>query len=280
MLTISQLKDIFSKYDFRPLKRLGENYLIDSNIKDKIIAEIHPAPGETILEIGPGLGALTMDLARSGAEVVAVEKDRKALSILRALTGDEFLNLKLHVGDILEFDIGGLACGKRLKVVGSLPYYITTPIIERLIECRGHIDYAVILVQKEFAERLLAGPGSKDCSSLGCFVRYFTSPKHIHTVKRASFYPEPEVDSAIVRLDMLGEPSVAVRDEELLFKIVRGSFNQRRKSIINSLSRKEVLDMPKADLAAILKRVKVDPTARPETLSLETFASIANSISL
>lgn len=278
MLTISQLKDIFTKYDFRPLKRLGENYLIDANIKDKIISEIDPRPGETILEIGPGLGALTMDLARSGAEVVAVERDKKAVAILRALTDDEFLNLKLHCGDILEFDIPALSSGKKVKVAGNLPYYITSPIIERLIEYRGYISDIVILVQKEFAERLMARSGTKGSSSLGCFVQYFTDPRYIYTVKRTSFYPEPEVDSAIVHLDVLDRPSVTVKDEELFFRIVRGSFNQRRKSIINSLSRKEVLDMPKAPLAAILKRINVDPTARPETLSLQTFASIANSI--
>lgn len=278
MLSKSQLKGLFSKYDFKPLKRLGQNYLIDANIKCKIITEIDPRPGDTILEIGPGLGALTMDLAQSGANVIAVEKDAKALGALREIASGAFKNLKLIPGDILEFDISSLAEGKKIKIAGNLPYYITSPIIEALIESVRSISSAVILVQKEFAQRLLAGPGSKDYSSFSCFVQYFTKPKYIYTVKRTSFYPEPEVDSAIMRLDMLEKPSCDVSNEALFFRIVRGSFNQRRKSIINSLSRKEVLDVPKSDLAAILKQAKIDPAARPETLSLTDFASIANSL--
>ena len=278
MLTITQLKDLFAKYDFKPLKRYGENYLIDANIKDKIIAELAIRPDDTVLEIGPGLGALTIDIASSGACVHAIEKDRKAFTILRQLLDNDFPNLELARGDILEADIERIAGGKRLVVAGNLPYYITSPIIEKLIASAAFIDRAVILVQKEFAERILAEPGSKTYSSFSCFVRYYAAASYSHTVKRTSFYPEPDVDSAIVRLDFLRKPAVAVSDEKLLFKIIRGSFNQRRKIVLNSLSRVEVLDMPKDDLTRLLAKARIDPTVRPETLSLDDFARIANTL--
>ncbi len=277
MLTIAPLKEIFRKYDFRPLKRLGENYLIDPNIRDKIIAEASLSPQDTVLEIGPGLGAITTDIARSGAGVFAVEKDKKAFSILDGMISGEFPNLKLIQGDILEFDLKSMGVSKKIKVIGNLPYYITTPIIEYLIRNGGRISYAVVMVQKEFANRLLAGPGTEDYGALSCFVTYHTKITHIHTVRRTSFYPEPDVDSSLIRLDLLDTPSVGVKDEKLLFKIIRGAFNQRRKSIINSLSREDVLNMPKDDLSGLLAGLKIDPRIRPEMLGLSEFAKLANS---
>ncbi len=280
MLTQTQLKEIFQRYGFRPLKRFGENYLIDNNIKEKIIGEVSPAKGAAILEIGPGLGALTLDLAGSGARVYAVEKDRKAFDILTEMAGDRFPNLKLFYGDILRFDIGGISPKKKLKVVGNLPYYITTPIIDRLIENRKYVKSAVIMTQREVAERLIAAPGSDDYSSLSCFVRYFAMPKYIYTVRRGCFYPAPDVDSSLIRLDILDKPSVDVADEALFFKVIRGSFNQRRKSIINSLSRDEVLGMPKDRLSRILKSAGIDPFARPESLGLAEFARITDALAV
>jgi len=277
MLTKTRLKEIFLRYDFKPLKRFGENYLIDANIKDKIISAARPNKGDTVLEIGPGLGALTIDLARSGAAVYAVEKDRKAFAILKGLVGEEYPNLNLFCADILDFDMDKIAPPGKMKVVGNLPYYVTTPIIEYLIENRGSIDFSLILVQREVANRLLASPGSKDYASISCFLQYHTKPVYIHTVKRTSFYPSPEVDSSLIRLEMLTAPSVAVNDEKLFFKIVRGAFNQRRKAILNSLSREGVLGISKERLSGILKSVGIDPNARPETLSLAEFARIADS---
>jgi len=276
MLTKSQLKEIFSKYSFRPLKRFGENYLIDGNIKDKIIKEVRVADNDVILEIGPGLGALTMDLAGSGAAVFAVEKDKKAFAILNDIVGKDFPRLKLFNDDILKFDLKKLPHSKKIKVVGNLPYYITTPIIERLIENKSLVEFALIVIQREVAARLTASPGTKDYSSISCFVQYFMRPTYIYTIKRTCFYPPPEVDSALLRLDALDRPSVEVKDERLFFKIIRGAFNQRRKSIINSLSRKEVLGMSKTSLSAALDDIGIDPAIRPETLSLSDFAKIAN----
>ena len=278
MLTQSQLKELFLKYDFTPLKRLGENYLVDGNIKDKIIAEAGIKKRDTVLEIGPGFGALTLDLASRGAKVYAVEKDKKAFLILEDIVKDSFPNLNLFNEDILEFDFKKITRVKKVKVLGNLPYYITTPIIEYLIERRRFIESALIVMQREVANRLLADPGSEDRSSVSCFVQYYTKPHYIHTIKRGSFYPSPEVDSSLLRFEMLGEPSVRVGDEKLFFKIIRGAFNQKRKSIINSLSRKEVLDISKEELANILQKAGIDPSSRPQDLSLQSFAQVANTI--
>lgn len=276
MLTKRELVKIFSEYDFKPLKRFGENYLIDGNIKDKIIAEAGLSKDDTVLEIGPGLGALTIDLAKSGAKIFAVEKDRKAFEILKDLAGTDFPNLKLINEDILKIDPTDLLSGKVIKVIGNLPYYITTPIIEYLIANRIFIKSILAVMQKEVARRLLAKPGADDYGSLSCFVQYYTKPAYIYTIKRTSFYPVPEVDSSLVRLDVLQKPSVTVKDEERFFKIVRGAFNQRRKSLVNSLSREAVLNIPKEDMMKILDRAGVDPSSRPESLSLSEFAAISN----
>jgi len=278
MLTKSQLKEIFAERNFSPLKRFGENYLIDGNIKDKIINEAGISKDDVVLEIGPGLGALTIDLAESGAEIFAVEKDRKAFAILSALAGDKFPNLKMINADILKFDLKNIHCAAGIKVLGNLPYYITTPIIEFLISNRRFIRSILVVMQKEVAKRLMAGPGDGDYSSVSCFAQYYTKPVYIYTIKRASFYPAPEVDSALVRLEILDRPSVAVNDERLFFMIVRGAFNQRRKSIINSLSRKAVLNRAKSEVSEILRNIGIDPGSRPEDLGLYDFALITNAL--
>ena len=278
MLTKNQLKTLFLKNDFRPLKRFGENYLIDGNIKNKIIDEANVSKDDTVLEIGPGFGALTVDLASTGAEIFAVEKDRKAFEIFKHLIKDDFPNLRLLNGDILGFDINQMPLARKIKVVGNLPYYITTPIIEYLIENRRSIESMLLVMQKEVASRFLASNGSKDYGSISCFIQYYTNPHYKCTIKRNSFYPEPEVDSSLLKFDILDRPSVNVKDEGLFFKIIRGAFNQRRKSIINSLSRKEVLNLEKEELAGILERADIAPNCRPEDLSLQKFAKLTNSI--
>ncbi|MDP3791801.1 MAG: 16S rRNA (adenine(1518)-N(6)/adenine(1519)-N(6))-dimethyltransferase RsmA [Candidatus Omnitrophota bacterium] len=279
MLTQSQLKTIFLKYNFAPLKRLGENYLIDANVKDKIVAQAGVGKDDIVLEIGPGFGALTIDLAATGARVFAVEKDKKAYSIFSDMVRDEFPNIKLFNEDILDFDIKQkIAPAKHMKVIGNLPYYVTTPIIEYLIENRMFMESALIVVQKEVANRFIASAGTQGYGSISCFVQYYMKVSYIHTIKSSAFYPEPEVDSSLVRFDILDEPSVKVADEGLLFKIIRGAFNQRRKTIMNSLSREAVLDISKEDLAKILDKVGIDPLSRPEDLSLSAFANLTNAI--
>ncbi len=278
MLTKTELKNIFEEYSFAPLKRFGENYLIDKNIKDKIIREAAVSGTDTVLEIGPGLGALTIDLAESGAEVFAVEKDPKAFRILEELVFEKYPNIHLFNDDILKFDLKKNTGSKKIKVLGNLPYYVTTPIIEYLIQNSLMIDSALIVIQKEVAGRLSAKPGSKDYGSLSCFAQYYTKPEYLYTIKRTSFHPVPEVDSSLIKLTIRRDPPVKVKDEELFFRIIRGSFNQRRKSIINSLSREAVLSTAKSDLTEVLKRAGVDPSSRPEDLSLADFASIANAM--
>ena len=278
VLTQTQLKAIFRKYNFSPLKRFGENYLIDGNVKDKIIAQACAGSGDTILEIGPGFGALTFDLASRSAKVFAVEKDKKAFAILKELVKDDLSDLKIFNEDILKFDLRSIYKGRKMKIVGNLPYYITTPVIEYIIENRDMINEALITIQREVADRLLAPEGSKDRGSISCFVQYYTKPEYLYTIKRTSFNPVPDVDSSLLRLNILDKPAHHVRDEAVFFKIVRGAFNQRRKSIINSLSREAVLDIPKEDLTGTLKKLNINPASRPQDLSLSSFASISNAL--
>ena len=279
MITQTELKAIFKRYDFAPLKRFGENYLIDGNVKNKIVAEVRACKGETVLEIGPGLGQLTIDLASSGASVFAVEKDKKAYEILKDIVKDKLPLLKICNEDILEYDLGKIFTGNKIKVVGNLPYYITTPVVEYIIENRAIVESALILMQKEVAERLLAPEGSKERGSISCFVQYYTEPEYLLTINRHSFYPVPEVDSSLLRLKIRDKPACEVKDESIFFKIIRGAFNQRRKSIINSLSRESVLNLPKDQLMSILKDLNIDPTIRPQELPLSAFASISNAVS-
>lgn len=278
MLTRTQLKELFSKHSFRPLKRFGENYLVDGNIKDKIISAAGAGKDDIILEIGPGFGALTFDLASSGAKVFAVEKDRKAFAILKELIKDDFPDLKLLNEDILEFDIKKIQAGKKIKVIGNLPYYITTPIMEYLIENRSAIDSMLLVMQKEVGMRFLASAGSKEYGSISCFIQYYTKPHYEYTIRHTAFFPAPDVDSSLLKFDILEKPAVEVKDEALFFKIVRGAFNQRRKSIINSLSREEVLGIGKEELTGILDRAGIAPASRPEDLTLQEFAKLTNCI--
>ena len=279
MLTLTELKAIFRRYDFSPLKRFGENYLVDGNIKDKIVAEAIAGGPHTILEIGPGLGALTFDLAAGRASVFAVEKDKKAFAILKELVKDDFPSLKIFNEDILKFDLKTVFRGNKIKVIGNLPYYITTPVVEYIIENRNIIEQALIVTQKEVALRLLAPEGSECRGSISCFVQYYTRPEYLYTIKRNSFYPVPDVDSSLLKLGIPDKPAIEVRNKAVFFKIIRGAFNQRRKSIINSLSREAVLSLPKEELTSILNKLGIDPASRPEDLPLSSFASIANAIS-
>jgi len=279
MLTKTGLRDLFSHYGFHPLKRFGENYLIDANIKDKIVHEVCVGPGDAVLEIGPGFGALTLDLAATGAKIYAVEKDKKAYAIFKEMLGDAHPRVRLICADILDFDLSGIKTKAKIRIIGNLPYYITTPIIEYIIAHKDRISSAFITVQREVALRMMAYPGSKEYGSLSCFVQYHTTPVQLFAIKRTLFYPEPEIDSSFLRLDINETPPVKVADEALLFKVMRGAFNQRRKTILNSLARKEVLDLPKGELAALLDKAGVAATSRPESLSLSDFARITNAVS-
>ncbi len=280
MFSKSELKTLFLKRHFRPAKRLGQNFLIDGNIRDKIIRALSLEEGDIVIEIGPGLGALTEGLAEKAGAVFAVEKDRLLYSILKEGVPESRANTRLILGDILDYDIPGLLPAKKIKVVGNLPYYATTPIVAYLIDNREHIESALLTVQKEVAGRFLASPGTKDYGAVTCFVQYHTEPRYLYTIKSGCFYPKPEVDSALISLKMRRSPPVKVSDEKFFFTLIRKAFNQRRKAILNSLTSKAMGEVAASREALVmaLERSGINPLARPESLSLRSFAALANTL--
>ncbi len=265
------------EYGFRPQKRLGQDFLIDRNILDKILRFSQIGPEDTVLEIGAGLGNITQEIADRARRVIAVEYDRRLFSLLQdRLTRAGYRNIEFICQDILELDLGRIAAGSKIKIIGNVPYYITTPIIELIIESRAFVRDAVLMVQKEVGERMLAASGSKTYSPLSCYIQFHTKPAFKSVVKRTSFYPRPEVDSALIRLDIPELPSVSVDDEKLFFRIVRGSFNQRRKMLLSSLDHLGFAGLDKEAIKELLRSCGVDWARRPESVNLEEFARIAN----
>ncbi|MFH1655900.1 MAG: 16S rRNA (adenine(1518)-N(6)/adenine(1519)-N(6))-dimethyltransferase RsmA [Candidatus Omnitrophota bacterium] len=244
-------------------KSLGQNFLSDDNIKRKIIHACQLSKDDFVLEIGPGLGALTKDIAIGVKSITAVEKDVRLCGHLVILL-DDYKNLILINEDILKFKI----TQKNTKVVGNIPYNISSPIIEHLINQRDKISVIYISLQKELARRIIAKPGGKDYSSFSLFVQYYTIPEIKFIIKRGSFKPQPKVDSAFVELIVRKVPAVKVKNEELLFRIIRACFNQRRKMISNTLR-----DFVRADK---ISQIDIDQNCRPEELSLQDFAKIAD----
>lgn len=278
----NELKDIFSSNNLRPLKKLGQNFLVDQNIQKKIIQNCQITPDDVVLEIGSGLGALTDSLAGLAKEVVAVEKDRGLVKVLKERLSS-FKNIKILEEDILKIKVRKVFKnleGKKIKVVGNLPYYITSPIIFFLLEQRQNINSIFLTVQKEVGVRILARPGSKDYGRLSCAIGYFTQPKLLFNIPKGAFYPRPKVDSIFMQLLVKENPSPQVKDEELFFDLIKISFNQRRKTILNSLSDKKSIAVNKKQMADILLKAEIDPTRRPETLNLEEFARLSDMISL
>lgn len=257
----------------RPKKRLGQNFLIDKNIREKIVGACDLSVLDTVLEIGAGKGEITGLLAAKAGFVYALEIDPSLCEILKAgLSG--LRNVEVLKEDVLKLDFNRFfkKLSGSVKVVGNIPYYITTPIIERLIEHRDKIDSAFIMVQKEFALRAASCPGSKSFGSLSCFVQYYTAPKILFPIRKSCFYPVPKVDSSFLRLEMRREPAVKVNDEELFLKIIRSGFNQRRKTLRNSL--KDII--PQQKLEAFFEKYGIDKNIRPECMSLSDFANLAN----
>lgn len=255
----------------KPKKSLGQNFLSDPAILGRIVDACELSLDETVLEIGPGRGALTGLLAGRCAKVYAVELDsRLCAGLKQAFAGQP--NVEIIHADILKFDLAGLACRGRLVVVGNIPYYITTPIIERLFTCGRRIERAYLTVQKEFGQRMVAGPGSKQYGSFSLFVQYYCQPQIRFTIKAGSFHPVPKVDSCLLGLAMRSQPAVQVADQALLFKVIRSAFGQRRKQLRNSL--KHTVDP--AQLQAFLQDSGLKQSARAEELSLEQFANLTN----
>lgn len=275
------LKEIIAKYGFKFNKNLGQNFLIDSNILQKIIraGEIDKDTG--VIEIGPGIGVLTQELAEEAGKVIAIEIDSHLIPILGE-TLAEYSNVKVIHADALKVDMNSIIekefSGMPVKVVANLPYYITTPIIMGLLEKRLNIDGLVVMVQKEVAERMSADPGKKEYGALSVAVQYFTKPHIISTVPPHCFIPQPKVDSTIIKLDMLREPPVNVNDEKRFFNVVKAAFGQRRKTLLNALSNSGMFRMNKDQIRQVLMEIGVGETQRGETLNIMQFALLSNSI--
>lgn len=263
------------EYGLKANKRLGQNFLIDRNIIDKITGFADLSGADVVLEIGAGLGNITADIAGRARKVIAVEFDKGLFAAMKSnLNGCK--NVELICSDILKFDIRPYSNEGKIKVIGNLPFYITTPVLEYLMENRAYIKEALFMVQKELGKRLLAGAGSKLCGSISCYVSYYADLKLKSVVKRTCFFPRPDVDSVLLHLEILDKPSAEVNDEKLLFKIIRTAYSQRRKMLLSSLSNKNALGMDKGQIKDILIEAGISPERRPESLTLKEFARISN----
>jgi len=273
------VQEILARHGLRPNKQLGQNFLIDENIVHKIIAAAELGPEDAVLEIGPGLGVLTGPLAERARQVIAVEVDKGLIPVLEENLAS-YPNIKIIWGDILKIEPEKLLAGlsSPLKVVANLPYYITSPVIMALLTGPLPLERLVLMVQREVARRLTAAPGSKDYGVLAVAVQYYTRPEIVALVPRTVFFPRPDVDSAVVRLMMRPRPAVAVGDEALFFRLVRGAFGRRRKTLLNSLEGEFGAQYSREELAAFLQAGGIEPSRRGETLTLEEFALLARII--
>ena len=271
--------EVIQKYQFAFQKRFGQNFLIDAHVLEKIVSAAGITKDDCVLEIGPGIGTMTQYLAESAGQVIAVEIDTNLLPIL-ADTLKDYSNVKVINQDILKVDINELVKeynnGRPIKVVANLPYYITTPIIMGLFESNVPIDNITVMVQKEVADRMQVGPGSKDYGALSLAVQYYASPYIVANVPPNCFIPRPNVGSAVIRLTRYKEPPVQVNDPKLMFKLIRASFNQRRKTLQNGLNNSPEISFSKEEIAKASESLGVSPSVRGEALSLEQFAQLAN----
>jgi 16S rRNA (adenine1518-N6/adenine1519-N6)-dimethyltransferase len=265
---------ILKTFGIHTSKKLGQNFLIDAEVVQHIVDAAEVSETDTVLEIGPGIGTLTQGLAATGASIVCVELDRRLVGVLeKTLAGYE--NVRVIHGDILKVDISREISRENYKVVANLPYYITTPIIMRLLELRLPIERLVTMVQKEVAERMVASPGGKDYGALSVAVQYYTEPKIMFVVPPRSFIPAPAVESAVICCRVRNRPPVEVTSEKTFFRIVRAAFAQRRKTLFNGL---KAAGITPDQLTTIFDTLGLDKLRRGETLSLAEFAAVANAI--
>lgn len=271
--------EILQKYDFSFQKKFGQNFLIDTHVLERIISEAGITSEDMVLEIGPGIGTMTQYLCESAKKVVAVEIDKSLIPILKDTLG-EYDNITVINEDILKVDINKLVSeeneGKAIKVVANLPYYITTPIIMGLFEKKVNVESITVMVQKEVAQRMQAGPGTKDYGALSLAVQYYSEPEIVANVPPNCFMPRPNVSSAVIRMKLHREPKVEVENETLLFKIIRASFSQRRKTLVNSINNSSELAFSKEQVAEALKQMEISENIRGEALSLEQFAILSD----
>lgn len=277
----SKTNEILNKFDLSAQKRFGQNFLIDSNILEKIVASAEITKEDTVLEIGPGIGTLTQYLCEAAGKVICVEIDTKMIPVLE-YTLSEFDNVSVINEDVLKVDLQKLINdnnAKSVKVVANLPYYITTPIIMGLLEKDLPIESITVMIQKEVAERMQAGPGSKDYGALSLAVAFYTDAKVKMTVSGNCFIPRPNVDSAVIRFDILKTPRVAVKNKEEMFRIIKGAFEQRRKTLSNALSHSSAYRTDKNLIEKALIQMGKNVNIRGEELSLEEFALLSDILS-
>lgn len=272
---------VLQKYNFNFQKKFGQNFLINPSVLEDIISEADVTEDDMVLEIGPGIGTMTQYLCEAARQVIAVEIDTNLIPILQD-TLSEYDNVKVINEDILKVDINALANeynnGKPIKVVANLPYYITTPIIMGLFESHVPIDSITIMVQKEVADRMQEGPGSKEYGALSLAVQYYSTPEIVVNVPPSCFMPQPKVGSAVIKLTRHGKPPVDVDDERLMFKLIRASFNQRRKTLANGLNNFGGFNLSKEMIQESIEELGVPVNVRGEALSLEQFAKLSNII--
>lgn len=274
----ARTKEVLAKYNMSAKKKFGQNFLIDSHVLEGIVEAAGVTDKDLVLEIGPGIGSLTQYLAEAAGKVIAVEIDKTLLPVLDD-TLSEYSNVTVINEDILKVDLDEIVAqnGDRpIKVVANLPYYITTPIIMKLFESRAKIESITVMVQKEVADRMAAGPGGKDYGSLSLAVGYYAKAVTVMDVPPSSFIPQPNVGSAVVNLSRYEEPRVKVLDEKRLFEIVRTAFNQRRKTLSNSLSNNPSLGVSRQEVTDGLLKMGIDEKARGEILTLEQFAELSD----
>ncbi|WP_046228494.1 16S rRNA (adenine(1518)-N(6)/adenine(1519)-N(6))-dimethyltransferase RsmA [Paenibacillus dauci] len=277
--TPRRTKEIISKHGFSFKKSLGQNFLIDANILNKIVEAAGLTPERGALEIGPGIGALTERLAQQAKAVTAVEIDQRLIPILKDSL-QTYSNVNVRHGDILKVDLHELfredfGNVDKVSVVANLPYYVTTPILMKLLEERLPLDNIVVMIQKEVAQRMAAKPGGKEYGSLSIAVQYYCEPELVCIVPKTVFIPQPNVESAVIRLKLREQPAVQVEDEQHFFEIVQSSFVQRRKTIANNLKTRYFAGGDREQLEQLLNRAGIEPTRRGETLSLEEYAILS-----
>ena len=263
---------ICKRFDIKMSKKLGQNFLIKRGIVDEIVHAAELTPGEPVLEVGPGIGTLTQGLAQSGADVTAIELDRRLLEVLDT-TLASYDNVRIIHGDVLKLDVPSIMNHKPFKVVANLPYYITTPIIMSLLESRLPIERLVVMVQKEVALRMVAKPGTKDYGALSVAVQYYTEPDIVLDVPPKSFLPAPAVTSSVIRCVLRDKPPVDVIDEKLFFRVVKAGFAQRRKTFSNTM---KTTGLSKDRIEELLAKANIDCQRRGETFTLQEFADVAN----
>ena len=263
---------ICKRFDIKMSKKLGQNFLIKRGIVDEIVHAAELTPGEPVLEVGPGIGTLTQGLAQSGADVTAIELDRRLLEVLDT-TLASYDNVRIIHGDVLKHDVPSIMNHKPFKVVANLPYYITTPIIMSLLESKLPIERLVVMVQKEVALRMVAKPGTKDYGALSVAVQYYTEPDIVLDVPPKSFLPAPAVTSSVIRCVLRDKPPVDVIDEKLFFRVVKAGFAQRRKTFSNTM---KTTGLSKDRIEELLAKANIDGQRRGETFTLQEFADVAN----